>query len=123
MKKTINQGEKNRWLWWLILFFSLFLLGNNTVLIKKLWRINNKEKSIKQKLQRLQQENQHLKSRLEFVQSEDFVNLEARQKLGLGKKSDIVYILPTPLLQPSQISKETNQPPPNWKQWWQLFWY
>jgi cell division protein FtsB len=123
MKKSINQGGKGRWLGWLVLFFSLFLLGNNAVMVKKLWRISKKEKSIKQQLAQLQQERQQLQSKLDFVQSEDFVNLEARQKLGLGKKDDIVYILPTPPPNSLASSQKKNQSPPNWKQWWQLFWY
>lgn len=70
-------------------------------------------------LQEQKKENAYLKERLSYVQSNQFVEEEARDKLGLVKDGEYIVIAPPPtdkIKQPENIDAR-----PNWKKWWELF--
>lgn len=71
-------------------------------------------------LQELQEKNQELQKKLQLVQSPEFIEQEAREKLNLAKPGETVILI-------EQTPKETKdgQLPhlqvSNWKKWWNIF--
>ena len=70
-------------------------------------------------------ENKELKEKLEYVDSDEFVEKEARNKLNMSKENEVIVVLPVDKL--SQLSqnvnknKETDEDLANYQQWWHLF--
>jgi cell division protein FtsB len=64
-------------------------------------------------------ENKFLKEKLLYVKSEDFVETEAREKLGLVKEGEYIVVASPPAeMKPPQAPIEEA---PNWKKWWEVF--
>ena len=87
-------------------------------LIKKRERIENME----DKIEELALNSKELKERLEYVQSDEFVEKEARDKLNMAKEDEIIVVLPEDFKVPDfQASKDSTEDLPNWQQWLKLF--
>lgn len=75
------------------------------------------------KLTQLETENKELKKRLEKVQSQEFVEQQARDKLGLAKEGETIVIIPDEkldqILEASREAKIVRLP--NWLGWWKVF--
>lgn len=74
-------------------------------------------------LDKLRIKNEELKKQLEYVNSDAFIEKEARDKLGLGKAGETILILPENLeiIGVNQPEISANQSLPNWEKWWKLF--
>ncbi|MBI4037187.1 septum formation initiator family protein [Candidatus Daviesbacteria bacterium] len=74
-------------------------------------------------LAKLQKKNAELKKRLSEVQGVQFIESQARDKLGLSRARETVVIIPQEeidkILQQSQIAKALVLP--NWQAWLKLF--
>jgi cell division protein FtsB len=70
------------------------------------------------KLENLKRENQELKEKLEFVQTPEFMEKEARDRLGLVQEGEAVVIMPEKI---TDVQANNQEELPNWKKWWQLF--
>lgn len=115
MKKKLIPG--------LIIIFSLYLIVS---LSREIFDLIQKEKIIGKeqlKLEELEVGNQVLREQLNYVQSEEFVEKEAREKLGMTKGGEIVVILPEDFEEMVKQSQGAVEPEeiPNWKQWLGLF--
>lgn len=107
----------------LILFFVL-----SGSLIKSVRRSNEAKQLIEKtkiKLQKAKEENQRLENQLQFTQSEQFLEEQFRNKLGLAKEGEIILVLPDEetlkKLAPIIPEEEEVKPQPNWKKWMNLF--
>ena len=73
----------------------------------------------------LKKENQDLNQKLLTAQSPQFVEQEARNKLGLAKKGEIVVVLPDintlKNLAPKLPVEKATLPDPTWLLWLKLF--
>jgi len=85
----------------------------------KLYKAGDKVEVARRELADAQAEQERLKTQLEYVQSDEFVEREAREKLGLGKPGETVVIVPTPGR--VQDSGFKIQDEPNWRKWWRLY--
>lgn len=75
-------------------------------------------RSLHQELQTEKKENIFLKQRLSYVKSVEFVEKEARERLGLVQENEYPVFVTPPSPTPSQkMSEET----PNWKRWKKMF--
>lgn len=78
-----------------------------------------------EKVEQLKQENERLKKQKERVESQEFLEREAREKLGLAREEETVVILPdeeflrslAPEIEEDGLPAEL----PNWKLWLRLF--
>ena len=95
------------------------MAGRMGVNVWKLYRAGDKVEIARKTLAEVQAEQEKLKKQLEYVQSDEFVEREAREKLGLGKPGETVVIVPTPELPPSAKASEGRQS--NWRKWWGLY--
>jgi len=75
-----------------------------------------------QNLSNLEEKNRQLQERLKEVKSPEFIEKEAREKLGLAKPGETVYILPPNVAYlPRQEENIPKEELPNWQKWWKLF--
>lgn len=76
-----------------------------------------------EKVYKLEAQNRELKKRLSEVNSSEFIEQQARDKLGLGKKGEVVVIIPEDKLKlvmgASASAQEIRLP--NWLGWLRLF--
>ncbi len=106
----------------LAVFLALSLVRN----IQKIRKANEKIDNAEKKLEDLNKESLLLQKKLKEVESTNFIEKEARDKLGLAKEGEIVLILPEDevlrKLSPKEGSEEeillTEE---NWKEWFKLF--
>ena len=73
------------------------------------------------KLEVLKKEGQVLEAKLDYMKTDDFLEREARDNLGLIKEGETVIILPSAHGGQDGKSQATNnQGVSNWEQWWRL---
>ena len=72
---------------------------------------------------KLEAENRGLKKKLAQIQSPEFIEQQARDKLGLGKPGETIVIIPQDklklLMEASNSAQEIRYP--NWLGWWKVF--
>lgn len=77
------------------------------------------------RVEALKKENEELQARISQTQSDEFVEKQIRDKLGLIKEGEIVVVLPDEeilrSLAPKLESEEDALPDPNWVRWLKLF--
>ena len=75
-------------------------------------------------LRELEAEHAELTQELEYVQTDEFVEKEAREKLGLVKEGEMVVLVGELGEEPKTKNQEPrtkHQSEPQWKAWWRLF--
>ena len=86
----------------------------------KLYKAGDKVEVARKELAEVQAEQEKLKAQLEYVQSDEFVEREAREKLGYGKEGETLLVLPNQ--NSTQYSEKSAQEEgPNWRKWWKLY--
>ncbi len=105
----------------LIILFSVSLYKNalNVRMVEK--KISDKDKEVQKK----RDEQSELQKKLEYTQSQEFMEKQLRDKLGLAKEGEIVVVLPPPEVlrkfAPKHEDEVVKLPDPNWKKWVDLF--
>ncbi len=107
-----------------VLFLSVLTFS----LVKNIARIQGSGSRIdreQENVEELKEEQKELEERLKIVQSEEYVEKQLRDKLGLAKEGEIVIVLPEDdilrKLAPVYEEEEETLPDPNWKKWLNLF--
>jgi len=105
----------------------LFVILSSS-LIKSLRRIKEGNAVIEKtriRLEKINEENRKLAEQLEVTQSEEFVEKQLRDKLGLAKEGEIILVLPeasiVKKLSPQIPEEEEVKPKPNYQKWLELF--
>jgi len=65
-----------------------------------------------------------LQQEKQYRESKDFLEKEIRNKLMMGKKDEIMVVLPEEVRQKiasESINKVEKEEVPVWRQWWELF--
>ena len=106
----------------LVVVLMLLIIQGLLSSIFTLWNKQDVLTSAKQELQREELQNKNLKNRLSYVQSNQFVEEEAHNKLFLAKPGQQEV-----LISPDLIAKDQTQAKieniPNWQRWINLFFY
>lgn len=78
-----------------------------------------------EELSELQHNNAELKKKLEKVQTQEFIEEQARNKLNLAKEGETVVIIPREVLDKvlNLQQKVQEVKVPNWQGWLKLFWH
>lgn len=97
-------------------------------LIKSISRIKVGDSVIektKVKIEKAEAENAKLAEQLKITQSEEFLEKQLRDKLGLAKEGEIILVLPEAdivrKLAPQIPIEIEIKPKPNWQKWVDLF--
>ncbi len=105
-----------------VFLLMLVSLGRNIVKIKT---AKGRLKEIEERIEKLKLENEELGGKLDTFQSEEFIEKQLRDKLGLAKEKEMVIVLPdeetVKKFAPKVEEEEEILPDPNWKKWFQLF--
>ncbi len=79
----------------------------------------------KVKIEKAEVENQKLAEQLKITQSEEFMEKQLRDKLGLAREGEIILVLPEAdivrKLSPQIPEEIEEKPKPNWQKWMDLF--
>lgn len=105
---------------WILLILSIILTVNIIRTFADLSRQENIIKEAADRLQEAEEEKGNLQKNLAKVESQEFIEREARNKLNLGREGEVVLILPSvsPFTSPTPIPPDTS---PNWQKWVNLF--
>lgn len=112
--KLINVRE---WVVVVILGLMAVRTGQNVV---RLWRAGERVTEAEQSLAEARSENERLQARLTEVKSEEFIEKEAREKLGFGREGEVILILPEHEGGNGEDKKD-QAGSANWKKWWDLY--
>ena len=104
-----------------ILIFGIYLIISLSRSVLDLWQKQDEVEKARNRVKDLAQENNRLKSQFEYVQTQDFVEKMAREKLNLVKPGETVVFIPQSVLREATASAAPTPPPPNWQQWIRLF--
>ena len=107
----------------LSLVVATFLTLSIIALSTNIWRSYKKLgglENVRRKEQALRKETQDLKNKLKDAESKSFIEKESRNKLGLSKKGESIYIVEQ---KPTKEAPEAGeiQNIPNWKKWVNVF--
>ncbi|MDP3955137.1 MAG: septum formation initiator family protein [bacterium] len=121
---STTKDIKKRFVLLILFFFGLYLIVSFSRDLWGLWQKSGEMEKSQLALDKLKIKNEELKKQLEYVNSDIFIEKEARDKLGLGKAGETILILPENLeanigVNPSEIRDNLNLP--NWEKWWRLF--
>ncbi len=110
---------------YLLILLSILLVISLARNILKISQADNKIEDAEQELEDLKVESQELKVEVNALQSEEYIEKQLRDKLGLAKEGEIVLVLPEEeilrRLAPKQADEEEMLPDPIWKKWLNLF--
>lgn len=89
--------------------------------VYRLWRTGDSVKEARRNLVEATAESERLQKQLLEVKSPEWVEKEARERLGYGRPGETILVLPE-----QESSRETElgaqeQNIPNWKKWWKLY--
>ena len=102
----------------IVLILSLNVIGQILSTLKSGERMDQAT----EKLHKLEVENRNLKNKLENVKSNDFIEEEARNKLGLAKEGEIIVIIPDETIDLILGKKKAEIVRlPNYLGWWRVF--
>ena len=97
-------------------------------LIKSVKRIKMGDAVIEKtrlKVEKAEAENMKLAEQLKITQSEEFMEKQLRDKLGLAKEGEIILVLPEAdivrKLSPQIPEEDDFKPKPNWQKWLEMF--
>ena len=86
---------------------------------------NKKIQNLKNEISDIQIKNNSLKLQLQKVSKEEYLEQQARDKLGLVKEGETVVVLPDQEIlrqfSPKIPEEEVTLPDPTWKKWMKLF--
>lgn len=103
----------------IVIFLLLIVIKNNISSITHTIKNKNTAEVLKSQLNEEERENKLLKERLFYVKTNQFVEDEARQKLGMLRSGEYIVIAPTSApLNKERIYFDST---PNWEKWLDLF--
>ncbi len=110
---------------YLLILLSILLVISLTRNILKIRGADKKIEDAERELEDSRVENQELKVEIEALQSDEYIEKQFRDKLGLARESEIILVLPEKeilkKLAPRKENEEETLPDPLWKQWLNLF--
>jgi len=106
----------------LILIIGISLIVSLSRDILRLLKAGERIKLAEQKVSQLEKEQPELLGKRQYYQSEEFIEEEARNKLGLSRPGETIVILPPNVGEIlGQKEKTSEKEIPNWQRWWRLF--
>lgn len=104
---------------WLIVVLGVGLAIKTGQNVWRLYRAGERVGEAQVEVERATEENQRLRLKLEYVQSEEFIEKEALEKLGMGRPGEKIVV---GALEPTgEPNPEVEEDKPNWRKWWELY--
>lgn len=99
------------------LILGLIILFNLSSSLPDLISKSKKVEKEKEKLEALQRENEKLRTEIEQKKNQEFVEKEAREKLGFTKEGETLIVIPK---EEPQKKESKPQEESNWRKWTNL---
>ncbi len=119
--KVVYERFINLILVFLVVMLSISLIRN----ISKMKQTQSLVEEEKKRLENLKKEKEEVEKNLQKVHSEEYIEKQLRDKLGMAKEGEIIVILPEESIvrkfAPKPDEEEETLPDPNWKKWLHLF--
>ena len=109
---------RGKFLNFIITILGIILIANLVRSIAGLWQKGEIIKDYEKRLWDAQGRNEEIKKNLAKLQSPEYIEKQAREKLNLGKEKEFVVILPAVTPLPKSPVEEALPP---WRQWFRLF--
>lgn len=110
----------------MILALGLYFIVSLVQQILSLWRAEERIRIAQERVEEARQKNEELAGELKYVRSDEFIEKEARDKLGMGKEGETIVVVPKDLIEreveEARKEKEVPEKVPNWKLWKEAFW-
>lgn len=127
-----NEESNNSWLIWSIIFLILIILGLfGYTTLKEVYKKKQVEKEIdllRQEAERIKKENMALEERISYLSSDDYREIQAKDKLNLqNPKENLIIITQEIMKKEESISAEKiaqmqeSIQIPNYQKWWNYF--
>lgn len=113
--------EKRKWWRWVIVGVGLVMAVRQGVSVVRLWKTGRVVEEAKTQVEKESRENERLKEKLAEVSSPEFVEREAREKLGYGKAGETLLVLPNQNSAQNAEKSAQDKEDPNWRKWWRLY--
>lgn len=106
--------------WLLIILLTIFSLrvGNN---VYRLYKNGERINETQTELDKAKQKNEQLKKQLAQVQTPEFMERQAKEKLGYGHENEEILVLPEQYQKPETGNNSGNKTEPNWVLWRKLY--
>jgi cell division protein FtsB len=89
--------------------------------IWRLWKLGDRVPEMQKQVAAAEKENQELATKLDYVKSPEFVEKEARDKLGYGKPGETIIVIPEQDKIQDTSSKIQGETEANWRRWVKLY--
>lgn len=106
----------NRFLRYLVIIIGIILIINTVKAISDAWRAGDRVELRAQKINRLEKENDKIKQKIAEVESPEYLEQIARDKLNLSKPGEVLIILPKDYLSSSSAELQIDSRK-NWEKW------
>lgn len=111
---------RRRWVQWLIILIGIGLIVNLSRDVIRLLKVRDQVRLAQEARDQAKQENERLAAQKDYYTSDEFVEEEARNKLNMARKGEVIVILPEDLGQ-SEKKPPVRYAKPVYRQWWELF--
>ncbi len=118
---VFSLGMKRNLMLTLAVLITIFLITNSVRKILSFQSTVQQVSSEEAKLEKLRRENEDLKRELEYKKSQRFAEEEIRNKLGLVREGEEVFVIPRERDEDEyEAIRESRGNLPNWKKWQRL---
>jgi cell division protein FtsB len=105
----------------IVIILFIFIIHNIIQQIENLIKNGSASSNLTQQYQQAKTKNEFLTQQLYYVNNDQYVEKQAREKLGYTKKGEYIVLVPSP--SPAQKQQKDLEKQNTWKQWWDLFIY
>jgi len=124
MFERVKEKIRN-YLGYLIIFLFLLMAISLIRNILRISQAKGRVETAEERVSQLKEENERLQKELKNIESEAYVEFQAREKLGLAGEGEIIVVLPDEevlrKIAPKIYKEEETLPDPTWKKWIHLF--
>lgn len=103
-----------------VVVVSLVFIVTLSRSIFDLWQKRDMVRERQKELTRVSAENEGLKKKLSEADSPEFIEREARERLGLVKEGEAIVLIPKATAA-GMLEEQSEIALPNWQQWLRLF--
>lgn len=117
-RRMAANPKSRRLMSWVIVALGLLAAFQMSLNIWKVYRSGSRIDQASKALETAKRQQQDLQKNLNYVQTSEFIEKEAREKLGMGRPGEVVLIMPKFDTKP----QETGEPNlASWQKWWRLY--
>jgi cell division protein FtsB len=105
---------------YLVIFLGILMIFRIGANVVRLIKAGEQAEEVKKELAEAEKKNAELKKTLALVQTPEYMERQAREKLGYGLPGEVELVMPEEQRAKSQ-EQITSENLPNWKQWRKLY--